>query len=118
MPGMTDEEKSLLRRKWEYTNEFKTFGNVMGKMEGFGLLDLTTDGVLVLRDNKAELKYALVDRCMEISFPANPKNVLRLRIAELTTDKLIITVSGRKGDEVDDKFSKEIIELTYRPILD
>jgi len=48
-------EKQLLRRKWKYTNEFKTFGNVMGKMEGFGELDLRTDGVLILRDNFGQI---------------------------------------------------------------
>jgi hypothetical protein len=113
---MTDAEKQLLRRKWKYINEFKTFGNVMGKMEGFGELDLRTDGVLILRDNFGQFKYSLVDRGMEISLPVNPKNVLRLRIGELTTDKLVLTISGKRGDEVDDKFSKEFVELTYRPI--
>ena len=112
---MTDEEKLLLRRKWECTNEFKTIGNVMGKMEGFGILDLRTEGVLILRDNIAEVEYSLVDRSLEIPSPANPRNVLRLRIGELTTDKLTIVISGKRGDEVDEKFSKEIVELTYRP---
>jgi hypothetical protein len=113
---MTDGEKLLLRRKWKYADEFKTFGNVMGKMEGFGELDLRTDGLLILRDNLGQFEYSLVDRSLEISSSANSKNVLRLRIGELTTDKLIMTISGKRGDEVDDKFNKEIVELTYRPI--
>jgi len=63
-----------------------------------------------------KFKYSLVDRGIEISLPINPKNVLRLRIRELTTDKLVLTISGKKGDEVDDKFNQEIVELTYRSI--
>jgi hypothetical protein len=115
---MTDEEKKLLRRKWLYTNEYRTFGNVMGKMNGFGELDFRTDGLLILRDNVGQVSYSLTDRNIDISLPDNPKNVLRMRISELTSDRLVIFISGKRGDEVDDKFSKEIVELTYRPFAD
>ena len=79
-------------------------------------MDFRTDGLLILRDNMGRYRYSLVDRNVDISFPERPKNVLRLRIGELTADKLTIAISGKRGDELDDKFSKELVELTYRPI--
>jgi hypothetical protein len=113
---MTEDEKSLLRRKWEYKNEFRTFGNVIGKMEGFGIIDLRTEGVLILRDNLGELTYSLVDRNLDIASPPNSKNIVRLRIGDLTADKLTLIVSAKKEEENDGNFSKEIVELTYRPV--
>ena len=114
---MTDEEKLLLRRRWQFTNEFKMFGKGgIFKLQGFDVLDLRKDGVLILKDNPAELQYLVNDRFLEISAPLNPKNVLRLRIGDLTSDKLTVGISGKKGDEADGKFRSEFVELIYRPI--
>ena len=113
---MTDEEKLLLRRKWKYQNKWRTFGNVIGKIEGFGILDFRKDGVLILTDGITEFNYTLVDRTLDIFLTATPKNILRIRIGELTSDKMIIAVSGKRGDEQDDRFSKEIVELYYAPM--
>jgi hypothetical protein len=76
---MTDQEKMLLKRKWEYTHEFRTFGNVIGKLEGFGVLDFTKEGVVILRDDIAEFNYTIEERNLEILSPISSKNVLRLR---------------------------------------
>ena len=112
---MTNEDKSLLRKKWEYTNELKKFRNVMGKMEGFGWLDLRTDGVIVLRDNLGELKYSLVGRIMEIAWPAKSNNTLGLEIDDVTAEQLTLIVRvGRHEDP--DKFGEEVVKLTYRAI--
>lgn len=90
----------------------------MGKIEGFGILDFRKEGVLTLTDEITEFNYILVDRTLDIFLTATPKNVLRIRIGELTSDTMIITVSGRRGNEQDDKLSKDLVELYYAPVPD
>lgn len=111
---MTNEETALLRRKWEYQNKWRTFGNVMGKMEGFGTMDLSREGTVVLYEGKVEYKCALVDRTLEVTFPTTPDRILRLRISELTADKLVVIVSLKTGDK-EDKSSQDLVELYYAP---
>ena len=89
---------------------------------GLKVLDLRKidDGVIIVEDEKgeiAEFNYILVDRTLDLSFRVNPNNILRLRISELTADRLIVALSGRRGDEKDDKFSEELMELHYAPVL-
>ena len=88
----------------------------MFKYKGFGVLDFRTDGVLILEDNITEVHYSLTDKILEIASAVNSKNVLRLRIGELSSDKLTIGISGKRGNETDGKFHSELVELTYRPI--
>lgn len=66
---MTTEGTLLLRRKWEYHNKFRTLGNVMGKMEGMGILDFRKEGVLMLSEGNTEFAYTLKDKSIEISLP-------------------------------------------------
>src|SRR5687768_2487052 len=116
---MTSDEEYFLKQKWVFQNIGRIFGNVMGNV-GMKVLDFRKEGVLTIEDwkeQKRDFNYMLVDRTIDISFSANPKNVLRLRISELTSDKLIVTISGRKGDEKDDKFSEELVEFRYAPTL-
>lgn len=87
----------------------------MGKMEGFGILDLTNESTLMLSDQKTEFEYSIDDRTLEIHFPFDKEKILRLRICELATDKLIVAVSAKTAD---DKLNKELVELEYAPIRD
>jgi hypothetical protein len=114
---MTNEERILLRKKWKYQNKWKTFGNVMEKMEGFETMDLSREGLIALYDGKHEFSCTIVDRTLEISFPATTNKTLRLRISELTTDRLAVVVSAKIGDR-EDKLTKELVELYYVPIAD
>lgn len=112
---MTDEETALLRRKWKYQNKWRTFGNVLGKMEGFETMDFSKEGLIILYNGKHEFSYTISDKTIEISFPAAPDTTLRLRISELTSDKLVVAVSG-KGKDKD--LSRELVELYYAPMAD
>lgn len=117
---MTRDQELFLKQKWVFQNIGKIFGNVMGNV-GMKVLDFRRDGVLTLEDwhdKKGEFNYILVDGNIDISFPAISKNVLRLRISELTSEKLTIVISGKSGDGKDDKFSQELVELCYVPTLE
>ena len=109
-----------MKQKWVFQNIGKLFGNVMGNV-GMKVLDFKRDGVLTIEDwngRKAEFNYILVDRTIDLCFPASHNNVLRLRISKLTSEKLTLTISGRRGDEKDSNFSKELVEFCYVPVLE
>lgn len=89
----------------------------MGKMEGFGTMDLSKDGVIGLYEGKTEYKCELVDRTLEIFIPSPSKNDLRLRITELTLDTLTVIVSMKPRDN-HEKLEKDIVELEYSPMTD
>src|SRR5262245_55246945 len=117
---MTQDEELFLKQKWVFQNIGRIFGNVMGNV-GMKMLDFRRNGILTIEDwkgTKADFNYILVDRTIDLSLKTNPKNILRIRIAELTSDKLVIALSGRRGDEKDDKFRPELVEFQYVPSLE
>lgn len=114
---MTADEIVFLKQKWKFKDIGRIFGNVMGNV-GMKVLDFRKDGVLIIedwKDMRAEFNYEIIQRTIDLFFPTNPKNVLRLRICELTSDKLIVAISGRNGHESGDKFSLELVEFQYGP---
>jgi hypothetical protein len=115
---MTDEETTLLKRRWKYQNKWRTFGNVMGKMEGFETMDLSREGLIVLYNGEHEFGCTIADRTLEISLRAAPGKTLRLRISELTTDKLALVVCAPTGDTEEDKMTVDLVELYFAPAVD
>jgi hypothetical protein len=117
---MKQEEKHFLKQKWVF-QKFQTYGNGGLMKIGLEVLDFRKDDVITVEDGKggkAEFNYTLGDKTLDLYFPVHPKNILRLRIIEVTSDKLKIALSGRRGDEKDDKFGQEFIELHYSPTLE
>lgn len=112
---MTDQEIQYLKQRW-VLQRVQLLGNVHMAGIGFKVLDLRKEGVMVVEaasDRSVELNYLLNDKIIELSSPVNPANALRMEIIKLTSDKLVMALSGRKGVGMDQTSSEPVAELHY-----